>query len=89
MKESWRECSVVKNTDYSYRGSQLNSQHPHSDSQPSLNSVSGELMPPPDFHGHRQNTHKQRITEGLHSEFQESQSYIEIVSKINNNYYQR
>lgn len=73
---------MVKNTDYSYRESQLNSQHTHSDSQPSVSSVSGELMPPPDFHGHRQNTHK-------HSEFQESQSYIEIVSKINNNYYQR
>jgi hypothetical protein len=33
---SWRDGSAVKSTDCSYRGPELNSQEPHSGSQPSV-----------------------------------------------------
>jgi hypothetical protein len=36
LSEDWRDGSVVKNTDYSSRGPEFNSQQPHGGSQPSV-----------------------------------------------------
>jgi len=39
--QGWRDGSVVKNTDCSYKGPEFKSQQPHGDSQPSVIGSSG------------------------------------------------
>jgi hypothetical protein len=58
-KGCWRECSVVKNTDYSHRGPGLNSQHPHGSSQ--LYRPVQEIPHPPSDTHTRQNTNTHKI----------------------------
>lgn len=56
----WSDCSVVRNTGWSFREHRFNSQHPHSTSQPSVTAVLGDPTTSSFLRGHQ--THMQKKT---------------------------
>lgn len=49
----WRESSVVRSTDFTFRESRVNSQHTHRGSRQFVTPVPGTLTPSADFWGHQ------------------------------------